>query len=90
MTGFYRVTRRSFLNPEDANGVVGDDPEKIKKALAWVETVFSVVSKVHSENDDVERVVRAHRNDLENIPIFMILALLYVTTNPDYDTAKVN
>ncbi|PFX28176.1 Microsomal glutathione S-transferase 1 [Stylophora pistillata] len=29
-------------------------------------------------NADVERVRRAHLNDLENIPIFMITALLYM------------
>merc|ERR1711935_533848 len=27
-------------------------------------------------------------NDLENIPMFLILALLYVSTNPDPDMAK--
>ena len=32
---------------------------------------------------------RAHRNDLENIPIFLILAIFYVTTDPDPDMAKV-
>ncbi|KAJ7361827.1 Microsomal glutathione S-transferase 1 [Desmophyllum pertusum] len=32
-------------------------------------------------NDDVERVRRAHHNDLENIPIFMIVALLYMFSN---------
>ncbi|XP_078384049.1 microsomal glutathione S-transferase 1-like [Oculina patagonica] len=32
-------------------------------------------------NDDVERVRRAHLNDLENIPIFLIVALLYSFTN---------
>ncbi|XP_020631106.1 microsomal glutathione S-transferase 1-like [Orbicella faveolata] len=30
------------------------------------------------QNADVERVRRAHLNDLENIPIFMIVALLYM------------
>ena len=42
-----------------------------------------------SQNADVERVRRAHQNDLENIPIFLILALFYVTTDPDPDMAKV-
>merc|ERR1739838_258786 len=75
LTGYYRVTRQSLLNREDAIGVIkSTDEEKIKKAMA--------------PNEEVERVARAHRNDLENIPIFMILALLYVTTNPDPDMAK--
>ncbi|XP_066144793.1 microsomal glutathione S-transferase 1-like [Euwallacea fornicatus] len=33
-------------------------------------------------NEDVERVRRAHLNDLENIPIFFIVSLVYLTTNP--------
>lgn len=31
---------------------------------------------------EVDRVLRIHRNDLENIPWFWILGLLYVGTNP--------
>merc|ERR1711921_67987 len=38
-------------------------------------------------NDDVERVRRAHLNDIENIVPFMLLALLYVGTQPDPSTA---
>lgn len=33
---------------------------------------------VEVEHPDVQRVHRAHRNDLENIPIFLIIALIYV------------
>ncbi|XP_050295079.1 microsomal glutathione S-transferase 1 isoform X2 [Anthonomus grandis grandis] len=33
-------------------------------------------------NEDVERVRRAHLNDLENIPVFIIVCLVYLTTNP--------
>jgi len=33
------------------------------------------------KNEDVERVRRAHQNDLENIPIFLIIALLYMLSN---------
>ncbi|KAG1656343.1 Microsomal glutathione S-transferase 1 [Nymphon striatum] len=36
---------------------------------------------------DVERVRRAHLNDLENIPIFWILGFLYVFINPPVATA---
>lgn len=31
--------------------------------------------------EDVDRVRRAHQNDLENIPIFLIIALLYTLLN---------
>lgn len=33
-------------------------------------------------DEDVERVRRAHLNDLENIPVFLVAAGLYVLTNP--------
>ncbi|ENN70829.1 microsomal glutathione S-transferase 1 [Dendroctonus ponderosae] len=33
-------------------------------------------------NESVERVRRAHLNDLENIPVFIIVAFAYLTTNP--------
>ena len=38
--------------------------------------------KVKFDDPDVERVRRAHLNDLENIPAFWILGALYVTTGP--------
>lgn len=38
--------------------------------------------KVKFDDPDVERVRRAHRNDLENIIPFALLGLLYVLTNP--------
>jgi len=34
------------------------------------------------DNSSVERVRRNHLNDLENIPAFLFLALLYVSTEP--------
>ena len=33
-------------------------------------------------DSDVERVRRAHQNDLENIPLFLLAAHFYLTTNP--------
>lgn len=39
--------------------------------------------KVKFADEDVERVRRAHRNDLENILPFFAVGLLYVLTNPD-------
>lgn len=33
-------------------------------------------------DDDVERVRRAHLNDLENIPVFFTIAFFYMLTDP--------
>jgi len=57
----------------NAEDVGTKDPEKIKRALV--------------PNDDVERVRRAHRNDMENILPFMLLGLLYCAVGPDASTA---
>lgn len=37
------------------------------------------------KDEDVERVRRAHMNDLENIPAFLIAALFYVMSEPNID-----
>ena len=39
------------------------------------------------EDSDVERVRRAHRNDMENIYVFLILGLFYVLTDPKLSRA---
>ncbi|XP_053625608.1 microsomal glutathione S-transferase 1 [Plodia interpunctella] len=39
------------------------------------------------DDPDVERVRRAHLNDLENIPAFWLLGGLYLTTGPPASTA---
>jgi len=39
------------------------------------------------DNDSVERVRRNHLNDLENIPAFLFLGLLYVAIQPNPSTA---
>merc|ERR1712212_136838 len=38
-------------------------------------------------NEDVERVRRAHQNDIENVFPFLFLGFLYIFTNPAYSTA---
>lgn len=38
--------------------------------------------KVKFGDEEVERVRRAHRNDLENVLPFFVIGLLYVLTNP--------
>ncbi|XP_045504443.1 microsomal glutathione S-transferase 1-like [Colias croceus] len=42
---------------------------------------------VKYDDPDVERVRRAHLNDLENIPVFWVLGALYLTTGPSAATA---
>ncbi|XP_076237484.1 microsomal glutathione S-transferase 1 [Calliopsis andreniformis] len=46
------------------------------------DTKFTHKATVGSSDDDVERVRRAHLNDLENIPVWMVVTLLWLTTNP--------
>ena len=38
-------------------------------------------------SENVERIRRAHQNDIENILPFLILGFLYMFTNPVYSTA---
>lgn len=38
--------------------------------------------KVKYDDPAVERVRRAHLNDMENIPVFWVLGALYLTTDP--------
>jgi len=45
------------------------------------------VKKVVLDNDSVERVRRNHLNDLENIPTFLLMGLLYVAINPSPNVA---
>ncbi|KAK4301683.1 hypothetical protein Pmani_026187 [Petrolisthes manimaculis] len=69
ITGYYRMTKKAFVNPEDAKNLGGKD--------------FKV-----QVDADVERVRRAHQNDLENITVFWILGLLFLLTNPSPATAR--
>ncbi|XP_054730219.1 microsomal glutathione S-transferase 1-like [Anastrepha obliqua] len=47
------------------------------------EDVISKKLKVKFDDPDVERVRRAHRNDLENILPFLAIGFLYVLINPN-------
>lgn len=53
-----------------------------KKVFANPEDAKLKDSKVKYDDPDVERVRRAHLNDLENIPVFWVLGALYLTTAP--------
>ncbi|XP_054447366.1 microsomal glutathione S-transferase 1 [Pteronotus mesoamericanus] len=70
-TAFYRVTRKVFANPEDCASF--GKGESAKKYLRV--------------DDRVERVRRAHLNDLENIVPFLGIGLLYSLSGPDLSTA---
>lgn len=70
-TSFYRLTRKVFANPEDCS--YGGKGENAKKYLRT--------------DDKVERVRRAHLNDLENIVPYFGIGLLYSLSDPDLSTA---
>ncbi|XP_059843591.1 microsomal glutathione S-transferase 1-like [Hypanus sabinus] len=73
LTGYFRMTRRAFSNPEDVALHAGGDEETRKKML--------------KTDPDVERVRRCHQNDLENIVPFIGIGLLYTLTGPNLTTA---
>ncbi|TDG42100.1 hypothetical protein AWZ03_011470 [Drosophila navojoa] len=52
------------------------------KTFANPEDLMSPKLKVKFDDPNVERVRRAHRNDLENILPFFAIGLLYTLTNP--------
>ncbi|XP_043658773.1 microsomal glutathione S-transferase 1 isoform X1 [Drosophila teissieri] len=52
------------------------------KTFANPEDLLSPKLKVKFDDPNVERVRRAHRNDLENILPFFAIGLLYVLTDP--------
>lgn len=54
-----------------------------QKVSANPEDAAYVNGKVKYDDPKVERVRRAHLNDLENIPAFWILGALYLTTRPE-------
>uniref|UniRef100_A0A1B6FXA4 Microsomal glutathione S-transferase 1 n=1 Tax=Cuerna arida TaxID=1464854 RepID=A0A1B6FXA4_9HEMI len=54
-----------------------------KKAFISPEDAAAFKGEVKMEDPDVERVRRAHLNDLENIPIFLVTGFLFVLSDPD-------
>ncbi|XP_059619262.1 microsomal glutathione S-transferase 1-like [Phlebotomus argentipes] len=53
------------------------------KVFANPEDAGPQKAKVKYDDPDVERVRRAHRNDLENVFPFILVAFFYVLTNPE-------
>ncbi|XP_069807261.1 microsomal glutathione S-transferase 1 [Dendropsophus ebraccatus] len=71
VTAYYRLTRKVFINPEDAAAhSKGGDPKK------YIRT-----------DQDVERVRRCHLNDIENLIPFLGVGLLYALSNPELSAA---
>ncbi|EDS27303.1 microsomal glutathione S-transferase 1 [Culex quinquefasciatus] len=58
-----------------------------KKAFANPEDAKTSKGKVVTNDPDVERVRRAHLNDLENIPLFFAIGFLYILTGPSVSLA---
>lgn len=54
----------------------------LRGAFANPEDAKGLGGKVKYDDPAVERVRRAHLNDLENIPAFWVLGALYLTTGP--------
>ncbi|KAJ8958615.1 hypothetical protein NQ318_016336 [Aromia moschata] len=56
------------------------------KAFVNPEDAKAMKGKVKVD-ENVERIRRAHQNDLENIPIFLFVSFIYVLTNPSVGLA---
>ncbi|XP_046968673.1 uncharacterized protein LOC124536223 [Vanessa cardui] len=65
-----------------AMGVLTARQRYRKKVFANEEDAKKTKGIVKFDDPDVERVRRAHLNDLENIPVFWVLGALYLTTGP--------
>ncbi|KAH8317450.1 hypothetical protein KR074_005079 [Drosophila pseudoananassae] len=58
-----------------------------RKIFPNEEDLFFKNIEVQFDDPHVERVRRAHRNDMENILPYFIMALIYISTNPNQDVA---
>lgn len=59
-----------------------------KKVFANEEDARKTKGIVKYDDPDVERVRRAHLNDLENIPVFWVIGGLYLATDPSVGMAR--
>lgn len=59
----------------------------VLQAFANPEDAKTSKGKVVTNDPDVERVRRAHLNDLENIPLFFAIGFLYILTGPSVSLA---
>ncbi|KAJ8039520.1 Microsomal glutathione S-transferase 1 [Holothuria leucospilota] len=76
-TSFTRISNKIFANRED---------------YGWTYPEEKAKQKIESYKGDerVNRILRCHLNDLENIPAFLIVGLLYVAINPSPYTATMH
>jgi len=63
-TGITRIRRKAYLNPEDARAFSGIESE--------------AQASLEREIPEVERGLRAHRNDLESTLPFLVIGLVYM------------
>ncbi|XP_037028770.1 microsomal glutathione S-transferase 1-like [Bradysia coprophila] len=66
LTAIQRIKYMNFANPEDTKIRIGFLPKP----------------SVSLNNEHIERIRRAHLNDLENIPFFVFSAFFYILTGP--------
>ncbi|XP_050523776.1 microsomal glutathione S-transferase 1-like [Daktulosphaira vitifoliae] len=66
LTIIQRMKKKVFISPEDLT----------------LNPIKASTGEVLYDDPDIERVRRAHLNDLENIPIFLITGLLFVASRP--------
>ncbi|KAJ8038275.1 Microsomal glutathione S-transferase 1 [Holothuria leucospilota] len=67
-----------FLTKEDYVGFSGDlELDDIRRRLSV-------------KDPEIERIRSCHRNDMENIPAFLAVGLLYVITNPREDLVSLH
>nr|AUZ41751.1 microsomal glutathione transferase 1 [Apostichopus japonicus] len=77
-TVFKRFANKTFSTKEDYEGFAATmEKDDVKKKLAECDP-------------EVERVRSCHRNDLENIPAFLVVGLLYALTNPGVDAVSLH
>ncbi|XP_055383087.1 microsomal glutathione S-transferase 1 isoform X1 [Condylostylus longicornis] len=83
LTGFHRFRTQTYINKEDL--IVYDWLKCIPliNSFANPEDLPSKKLKVKFDEPSVERVRRAHRNDLESILPFFVAAFFYVLTGPN-------
>ncbi|XP_015122738.1 microsomal glutathione S-transferase 1 [Diachasma alloeum] len=60
-----------------------------KNVFANPEDSFGKKIKVATDDPDIERVRRAHRNDLENILPWFVMTAIWLTTGPAYYWAMI-
>jgi len=74
LTSRQRIKTGKFANKEDSYFGDKSAPANLKESL--------------KANDEVERVRRAHMNDMENIYPFILIGFFYCLTGPNSNTAK--